>query len=86
VRAADVATVARDVDAGTEDPFDGVTARGFGPPETTLRLSRRLIAGTGTIVISEPPTGERWEQALLDELGLEAEKIGPVRVFHVKQP
>jgi len=84
VRAADVATVARDVEAGTEDPFDGVTARGFGPPATTLRLARRLIARTGTIVISEPPTGERWEQALLDELGLETDKIGPVRVFHVK--
>jgi len=84
VRAADVATVASGVEAGTEHPFDGVTARGFGPPEMTLRLARRLIAEVGTIVISEPPTGERWDQGLLDELALESERIGPVRVFHVK--
>jgi hypothetical protein len=50
----------------------------------TLRLARRLIGEAGTIVISEPPTGERWDQDLLDELALESERIGPVRVFHVK--
>jgi 16S rRNA (guanine527-N7)-methyltransferase len=86
VREADVATVARDVETGTEAPFDVVTARGFGPPEMTLRLASRLIGEGGAIVISEPPTAERWDQGLLDELDLDSEKIGPVRVFHVKHP
>ena len=76
--------MARDVEAGVEPAFDVVTARSFGPPETTLRLARRLIHDGGTIVISEPPTGERWDQGFLHELGLDDERIGPVRVFHVK--
>ena len=84
VREADVATIAREVESGREPPFDAVTARGFGPPETTLRLARRLTA-TGKIVISEPPFGERWEPSLLAELGLTSERLGPVRVFHVKR-
>ena len=70
VREADAATIARDVESGREPVFDAVTARGFGPPETTLRLARRLISGAGTIVISEPPSAERWDQALLDDLHL----------------
>jgi 16S rRNA (guanine527-N7)-methyltransferase len=85
VREADVTVVARDVEAGREPAFDAVTARGFGPPETTLRLARRLIHEGGTIVISEPPTGERWDQGFLRELGLDEQRIGPVRVFHVKR-
>ncbi|HEX6658411.1 MAG TPA: RsmG family class I SAM-dependent methyltransferase [Ilumatobacter sp.] len=84
VREADVAVVVHDVEAGVEPAFDVVTARSFGPPDTTLRLARRLTHAGGTIVISEPPTGERWDQGFLQELGLDAERIGPVRVFHVK--
>ena len=84
VREADVATIAREVESGREPPFDAVTARGFGPPEATLRLARRLITDTGKIVISEPPSGERWDPSRLAELGLTSERMGPVRVFHVK--
>jgi 16S rRNA (guanine527-N7)-methyltransferase len=84
VRAVDVATVVREVESGAEAAFDAVTARGFGPPETTLRWARRLIHEGGAIVISEPPTGERWDQDFLAELGLEAERCGPVRLFHVE--
>ena len=84
VREADVDVVARDVEAGVEPAFDVVTARSFGPPETTLRLARRLIHAGGTIVISEPPTGERWDQGFLQGVGLDGERVGPVRVFHVK--
>jgi 16S rRNA (guanine527-N7)-methyltransferase len=84
VREADVAGVAHEVEDGIEPPFDVVTARGFGPPDITVRLASRLITDAGTIVISEPPTGDRWNQALLAELGLESERMGPVRVFHVK--
>jgi 16S rRNA (guanine527-N7)-methyltransferase len=85
VREADVDTVAHDVEAGREPPFDAVTARGFGPHEQTLRLARRLIHPTGRIVISEPPAGDRWDQGFLDELGVGEDRVGPVRVFHVKR-
>jgi 16S rRNA (guanine527-N7)-methyltransferase len=84
VREADVADVARNVEAGVEPRFDAVTARGFGPAETTLRLARQLIRDSGAIVISEPPHAERWDQDLLRELELEDRRVGPVRLFHVK--
>ena len=69
-----VSVVAADVDdairAGHVD-FDAAVARGFGPPEFTLRSAVRCIRPGGVIVISEPPTGDRWDQGLLDELELE---------------
>jgi len=85
VRCIDAALLAADVEHGEQPPFAAVTARGFGPPEATLRLARRLLGAVGTIVISEPPTGDRWDQGLLDELGLTTERVGAVRAFHVKQ-
>jgi hypothetical protein len=37
-------------------------------------------------VISEPPRAEqRWNQGFVDELGLTSERLGPVRLFHVKR-
>jgi 16S rRNA (guanine527-N7)-methyltransferase len=69
-----VSVVAADVDdairAGHVD-FDAAVARGFGPPEFTLRAATQCVRSGGVIVISEPPTGDRWDQGLLDELGLE---------------
>lgn len=62
-------------------PFDIVTARGFGPPEATLRSARRLLTADGRIVISEPPTENRWSIDLLIELSVRSERIGAVRVF-----
>lgn len=50
--------------------FDGVVARGFGPPEVTLRTAVRYLAPEGIIVISDPPSGDRWPPELLAELGL----------------
>jgi 16S rRNA (guanine527-N7)-methyltransferase len=52
-------------DAATPGPdqrasFDAVVARGFGPPETTLRIASLWTRSAGLIVISEPPTGDRW--------------------------
>jgi 16S rRNA (guanine527-N7)-methyltransferase len=84
VRTADVDAIARDVEAGRERPFDAATARGFGPPAITLRLARRLISRDGVIVVSEPPTGDRWDPELLRELGLEGDRMGAVTMFHVK--
>jgi 16S rRNA (guanine527-N7)-methyltransferase len=81
VRCADVAELAQEVADGSIPPFAAVTARGFGPPDSTLRLARRLIAVDGVIVISEPPSEERWDPALLAELSLVSELIGPVRRF-----
>ena len=51
--------------------FDGVVARGFGPPEKTLRICAALIREGGRIVISEPPEGDRWAPSLLTRLSLE---------------
>jgi 16S rRNA (guanine527-N7)-methyltransferase len=61
--------------------FDAVTARGFGPPAVTLRLSERLVVAGGPIVISEPPTGDRWDAAMLAELCLDHERRPGVAVF-----
>jgi 16S rRNA (guanine527-N7)-methyltransferase len=74
VRCADVAHV----DASS---FEIVTARGFGPPEVTLRQAARIVGPGGTIVISEPPTGDRWDPDLLAALHLHRTVIGAVARF-----
>ena len=84
VLSVDVAALAGDVTAGRRPPFDAVTARGFGPPEETLTLASRLIGTGGTIVISEPPSGNRWRNSLVSGLGLTLERAPGVAVFHVK--
>ena len=72
-----VEVVPADVDdairAGTATDFDGVVARGFGPPEFTVRRAARCVRPGGVIVISEPPAGDRWDPSLLAELGLRRE-------------
>lgn len=83
----------RETDARTLAQEEGgscgaVTARGFGPPEETLVLARRLLSPVGRIVISDPPEQERWPDALLERLGLERTSVihpaGRVSMFHVK--
>ncbi|MGA9278970.1 RsmG family class I SAM-dependent methyltransferase [Ilumatobacter sp.] len=54
----------------TPGVFSAAVARGFGPPPETLRMGRDLVAPSGRIVISEPPSGDRWPDELLDELGV----------------
>ena len=61
--------------------FDGVTARSFGPPSVTLSIAVDCLAEGGRIVVSEPPTGNRWAPELVRELGLEVTRDGPVAVF-----
>ena len=61
--------------------FDAVVARGFGPPERTLRVATRLVRVGGAVVISEPPSGDRWDPALLTELGVRRRRVGPVSRF-----
>lgn len=48
--------------------FDAAIARGFGPPEFTLRSAVACVRPGGVIVISEPPSGDRWDPELLREL------------------
>lgn len=82
VRHTDVDGVIADVQH-RGDRFDAVTARGFGPPESTLRRGVRLIRPGGVIVISEPPEGDRWRTQLLDELGVRTARVGAVRCFEL---
>lgn len=77
----DVEALCRNVESSEQLAFSAVTARGFGPPEVTLRYARRLLAPGGMIVISEPPTGNRWDDRLLEDLGLASHQHGSVRVF-----
>lgn len=66
VLAADVEDAVRAGKVG----FDAAIARGFGPPEFTLRSAVRCVRVGGVIVISEPPSGDRWPPELLEELHL----------------
>lgn len=55
------------IQAGYVD-FDCAIARGFGPPESTLRAAVGCVRPGGVIVISEPPSEDRWDPELLNEL------------------
>lgn len=51
--------------------YDGVVARGFGPPAVTLTAASAAVTAGGRIVISEPPHDEnRWDDGLLRSLGV----------------
>lgn len=77
----DAADVVDEITVGALPPFDVVTARGFGPPAWTLTTARNCLSPAGRIVISEPPTGNRWPDELLVELGLSSSRSEGVRVF-----
>jgi 16S rRNA (guanine527-N7)-methyltransferase len=77
----DVAALVRSVADGGRPAFDIVTARGFGPPATTVTMAAGLIRAGGRIVISEPPDGDRWDAARLEELELDRVRAGVVSVF-----
>ena len=62
------------------DTGASAVARGFGPPETTLEFASRLVRAGGRIVISEPPTGDRWDGELVAELGLRRRRQADGRV------
>lgn len=81
VMCADVSELIRLVQSSSIEAFDVVTARGFGPPEFTLRSAVRVLRSGGRILISEPPEGDRWPTDLLVDLGVHGERHGSVRVF-----
>jgi len=58
----DDATALHPLDA---EGWDAAVARGFGPPFDTLRIAAGLTRRGGTVVISEPPDGDRWAQCPL---------------------
>ena len=72
-----VQVVAEDVEdflRGRHEYFDVVVARGFGPPDETLRIAASAVREGGRIVISEPPPGvgeDRWTPPLLHWVGVE---------------
>lgn len=66
-----VSVICADVESFVpSDPFDAVTARGFGPPEFTLSEATRLVRAGGPMVISEPPGVDRWDEGVLAHLGV----------------
>lgn len=68
--------------AAEPESFDAVVARGFGPPESTLTMAVRLVRRDGVIVISEPPSGDRWSAETIAALGTDrAAGPGGVVVF-----
>jgi 16S rRNA (guanine527-N7)-methyltransferase len=46
--------------------FDAAVARGFGPPEVTVRYGAGLVVPGGLVIISEPPAGDRWDPPWLE--------------------
>ena len=40
--------------------FSAAVARGFGPPEWVLPLATSAVHIDGLVVISDPPSGQRW--------------------------
>jgi len=86
-----VSVIPRDVQAYISDAppaFAAAVARGFGPPDVTLRTATQLVAHGGLIVISEPPRSDRWAPALLARIGVDrvngpdgTSPASPVAVF-----
>jgi len=82
---ADVESFARTTN--TRHSFDAACARGFGPPDFTLKWSAELVKTGGVIVVSEPPLGspDRWQGINLSAIGVsEPIRVGPVAMFHVE--
>jgi 16S rRNA (guanine527-N7)-methyltransferase len=76
-----VSVMATDVSTFSPDPlFDAAVARGFGPPAETLVVAARLVRVGGRVVISEPPTGDRWDVGVLIRAGVERVSGSPGRV------
>ncbi len=50
--------------------YDGVVARSFGPPSSTLECAAPLLRRDGLCVVSEPPKARSWAPAGLAALGL----------------
>jgi 16S rRNA (guanine527-N7)-methyltransferase len=74
-----------DIAAEHAEEFDVATSRGFGPPALTLTYATACVRNRGVIIVSEPPDNrpERWPDPLPQRIE-RSERLGGVRVFHVK--
>lgn len=82
IRAVDTNDLLVEVSDGRTTPFDAAVARGFGPPMTTLATAVGLVRAGGTIVVSEPPVGDRWDPDAVAEMGaLQRDAPDGVAVF-----
>ena len=86
-----LAVDAAEVPKHLPSPADAVVARGFGPPDATLRAAVPLLRPGGLIVVSEPPMTDRsarWPAPLLDAVGVVAVPFPDrrVAVFRRDQP
>lgn len=62
---------AEELGRGTlREAADLVVARLFGAPAPTAECAAALVRVGGLVSVSEPPTGERWPEGPLQELGL----------------
>ena len=52
-----------------------VVARSFGPPAVVTECGAGFLAEGGVLLISEPPEGDRWSDAPLEQLGLALEAL-----------
>ena len=50
--------------------FDVVVGRGFGPPSVTLECAAGFVCQNGRVLISEPPERRRWNNTVLESIGL----------------
>ncbi len=66
---------------------DAAVARGFGPPEATLRAAAPLVRAGGLLVVSEPPTPDptRWPESLLTSTGWEPTESADARVARFRR-
>lgn len=89
-----VTVVTGEAEAVARDPkqagaYAAVVARGFGPPEVTVRAARPFLAPGGVVVVSEPPEWDpsRWPTPLLEGLGFEpAERLPGVARIRLAGP
>lgn len=72
-------------DAAHRQAYDGVVARGFGPPPVTAECAAPLLRPSGLLVVSEPPEEvARWDRDGLALLGLVSEgTIAPESRYQV---
>jgi 16S rRNA (guanine527-N7)-methyltransferase len=71
-------------DPSRREWFDGVVARGFGPPASTLECGGPLLRLGGRLVVSEPPGYRRYPGPGVARCGLSLVKLAGGRAVFVR--